>query len=280
MIRVNRQIDMFHVAILLLALFLWGCAYFSKEASVQTAVSDEGSPKDAGKVAVPLFIHEKYKAGKEKEWPDSTITDRFVTGLIQHGYDVMDRAHIRKTMLENQLHPKDLYKEDNIQKIGMLLHVDTIVMGKLTLIEQQNGTILSRKLNIRGIRVLDGVVLFSLSAVDTTMYRILSGEDLVDQIVAKMLEPSDDSDKSTRPSKPSKSDVSFKASAEGEMDIGVPTQNTDTELSSDEVEEPIDTQVADEDEVDKESGDEDGLFVAPKPSDTELNGETDTSVEQ
>lgn len=280
--QVNRQVGMFYVAILLLAL-VWGCAYFTKEASVQTAVSEEGRPKDAGKVAVPLFLHEKYKAGKEKEWPDSTITDRFVTGLIQHGYSVMDRARIRKTMLENKLLSKDLYQENNIQKIGMLLHVDTLVLGKLSLIEKPDGTILSRKLNVRGIRVLDGAVLFSLSAVDTTMYRVLSGEDLVDQIMAKMLEPSDNSEKSTPPGKSPKTEATLKASAKGEMDIGSPTQNMDTQNldtePSDSVEAPSDTQVKDAEELTKESGDEDGLFVEPPPSDTAFDGETDTSLE-
>ena len=272
MTRCHRKNGFIRIVLPFVALL--GCAYFSKEASVQTAVSEDGHPEDAGKVAVPLFIHEKYKAGTDKEWPDSTITDRFVTGLIQHGYDVMDRAHIRKTMLENQLLPKDLYREDNIQKIGMLLHVDTIVLGKLTLIEQQDGNILSRKLNIRGIRVLDGAVLFSLSAVDTTMYHVLSGEDLVDQIIAKMVEPSVDSENQPRIKRASKTEGNIKASAEASMQVGDPAEDTGLgAFDTEGVTESVDTETVEPDALSTDGDDKDGLFVSPEPQDMSSDAE-------
>ena len=192
----KKIVQMMSVGTIVVAVvFLSGCAYFSKTASVQSALSEGGAPAKAGKVAVPLFLHEKYKAGKgEKVWPDSTITDRFVTGLVQQGYNVLDRAQIRKMMRENDIRPESLYQENNVQKIGLLLHADTIVLGKLTLVEKEDGTILSRKLNVRAIRVLDGSVIFSVSSIDTTLYRVLTGEDLVDQGIADMFTPKAASD--------------------------------------------------------------------------------------
>ena len=69
------------------AFFQAGCAYFSKSASVRSAVAPDGTAERAGRVAVPVFIQEKYKTGKGlKKWPDIPLTDRFVTGLLRQGY--------------------------------------------------------------------------------------------------------------------------------------------------------------------------------------------------
>jgi hypothetical protein len=164
-----------------------GCAYFSKNASIRVAVEPNGVAERAGRVAIPVFIQEKYKAGKgAKRWPDSPVTDRFATGLLQQGYSVVDRSVVQKALNDNGIYSNGILREDDISKIGKLLKADVVVLGKLTLVEQADGRTLSRKVTARGVRVSDGRTVFSLSAVDTTLYRVLSGEDLVDQALAGM----------------------------------------------------------------------------------------------
>lgn len=180
-----------------------GCAYFSKNASVRAAVGPGGVAERAGRVAVPVFVQEKYKAGKSfKRWANSPVTDRFVAGLLQQGYTVVDRSVVQKALTINGIYSNGILREDDISKIGKLLRADVVVFGKLTLVEQADGRILSRKVTARGVRVSNGRTVFSLSAVDTTMYRVLSGEDLVDQILAEMsavaenVEPGEEQDAS------------------------------------------------------------------------------------
>ena len=170
---------------------LSGCAYFSKTASVQSAAASDGLPENAGRVAIPAFIQEKYKGGHGTErWPDAALTDRFATGLLQRGYTLVDRAVVQKTLKDNGLTWKDIHREEIVAQIGQLLKADVVVLGTLSLVEQADGTILSRKVNVRGIRVSDGQVVLSMSAVDATMYRVLSGEALVDQGLADMFSTS------------------------------------------------------------------------------------------
>ncbi len=164
-----------------------GCSYFSKRASVQATVIPEGSAARAGRVAVPVFIQEKFKVGQPaKRWTDAPLTDRFVTGLIRQGYLVVDRANIRTILTANNLTYEDIHREDNISKIGQLLDCDVIVLGRLTLVEHADGQAESRKVTLRGIRVRDGLVVFSFSAVDRTTYMSLTGEALVDQGIEAM----------------------------------------------------------------------------------------------
>jgi hypothetical protein len=169
-------------AVLGSATFESGCAYFSKAASVQAAVVPEGSAKRAGRVAVPVLIQEKFKVGlNPKSWADGPLTDRLVTGLLRQGYLVVDRATIRTILKANGLSYEDIQREDNLTKIGELLEADVVVLGRLTLVEHADGQAESRKVTVRGIRARDGMVVFSFSAVDTTMYRSLTGETLIDQ---------------------------------------------------------------------------------------------------
>lgn len=175
------------ISAVLLVFQIGGCAYFSKNASVETAISPDGAPGRAGRVAVPVFIQEKYKSGAgQKQWGDPAITDRFVTGLLRRGYVLVDRAVVHKILKDNGFSSSDGYREDNVAKIGKLLGAEVVVLGKMTLVEQGDGQIQSRVVTIRGIRAVDGQVLFALSAIDTTMYRVLSGEDLIDQALAEM----------------------------------------------------------------------------------------------
>ena len=275
-----------------------GCAYFSKAASVQTAVSDQGGPEKVGKVAVPLFLHEKYKTGKgEKVWPDSAITDRFVTGLIQHGYHVLDRARIRKIMRENSIHPEELYSENNIQKIGMLLHADTVVLGKLTLVEKADGSIHSRKLNIRAIRVVDGAVVFSISSLDTTLYRVLTGEDLVDQGIADIFAANktdnaktaataeggatSDYEKTTYTDDGEMVD-SFQIDAKADAAFGEEGRTSEADFESGDAMSDVEVEPDSSSASKGDSIDEEGLYVNPEdeppvPADVPKKEESDTS---
>ena len=214
------------------AALIIGCAYFSKNASVQSAISPDGKPDTAGQVAVPFFIIEKYRGGQgDKSWPDSAITDRFVTGLVKHGYKVIDRTQVRKVLKENEMSPADLFGDDNIQKIGALLGADTMVLGKLTLVELEDGKTLERKLNVRGIAVADGAVVFSVSSIDTTPYKVLSAENLADQAIADMFPPPEKKKRRKRSDDESGAELEFSASAEAESEASAGTDLEEGELA-------------------------------------------------
>ncbi len=99
--------------LLLLVSVLPGCY------TVQGGFTNEGTPQQAGKVAVPLF-----------QGDQDAITDRFISGLIQNGYNVIERSYLEQLLQEVKLtHTSDFFDDESAVELGKLAHADTIIVG-------------------------------------------------------------------------------------------------------------------------------------------------------
>lgn len=160
-------------------LFAAGCV--NESYSIRAALSESGAAQSAGRVALPYVLVTKYtNRGEERRWEDPALTDRMAAGLVSRGYRVLDRAYIRDVLEQQGSSPAELFDEKNIPSLGKKLGADIIVLVRYTIVERKDGTVHDKKLTLRGIRVADGEVAMAVSAVDTSRYAQLKGEQLVD----------------------------------------------------------------------------------------------------
>lgn len=167
-------------AVVLLIALGQGCAK-SQPISVRSALSESGSAAKAGTVAVPFLVVVKHRIdGRIVEWPDPALTDRLAALLLDQGFTLLDRSTVKKVLAKRGLSAADIEREDDLESLGKALGADVLVLSRLILVEAKDGRMFEKKLSLRGIRASDGRVLFSLSAVDTTAFRHLRPEDLLD----------------------------------------------------------------------------------------------------
>ncbi len=170
-----------------IAALTWGCA--NESYSIRAALSESAAPESAGRVALPYVLVTKYtERGAEKRWEDPALTDRIAAGLVASGYRVLDRAYIRDVLEQQGSSPVQLFDEKRIPAIGKQLGADLIVLVRYTIVERKDGSVHDKKLTLRGIRVADGEVALAVSAVDTSRYAQLKGEQLVDAALRGLFE--------------------------------------------------------------------------------------------
>jgi hypothetical protein len=176
-----------------------GCAKTPQPMSVRTALSEAGASPQAGVVAVPFLVVIKHRNdGRAVSWTDPALTDRLAALLLEHGYTLLDRSKVKRFLGERGWTAAEVEREDDLEALGQALGAEVLVLSRLVLVEAKDGRMFDKKFSLRAVRLKDGQVLFSLSAVDTTPFRHLTPEVLLDAGLDALRETS-----TTAPGKPS-----------------------------------------------------------------------------
>ena len=179
-------------------LYISICSCAINNYDITVSAMAEGRAKKAGKIAVPLFyskvlVQEKktsnpsllsrlvgkksssqYVIVPKKVNENWHLTDRFITALIKKGYKIVEREYINQILTEKKVNISDLFDAAKVKEIGQLVGADIIVVGENSVEDVFYYDVtkdVSRKiysqfkkinLSFRGIRVKDGVVVFSV----------------------------------------------------------------------------------------------------------------------
>jgi PBP1b-binding outer membrane lipoprotein LpoB len=141
--------------IILICSLIQGCATASTSSGFQPSHNREIPPGIPKRVAVLIT----------GETPlDVQASDQFSTGLLEIGFDVMERRQIQAVLAEVQFQQSGLVTEAGAIELGKMLNVQGVFIGSAT---GGSGPMwVNTHLNIKLVEVKSGKVIWSVSAHD------------------------------------------------------------------------------------------------------------------